>query len=199
MGAPVQPVVRFACPDCGKKSKAPARMAGKKGRCTGCQATIRIPPLKEAAADTERPRTRSRRPRSSREARQRRPREHREAARRPRERRETNEDASCRECGVDLMPGLEVCRRCTRAWSGWYGVGGVLLGIPLAVVGFVFAFASAKATGFAIMVLWMVAALGVVATIAGGVDLVRALVAKTAGRPDPKPVGMGWVMGQLGM
>ena len=35
--------IRFACP-CGKRVKMPARYAGRRGKCPGCGASIRIPP-----------------------------------------------------------------------------------------------------------------------------------------------------------
>ena len=35
--------IRITCSDCGKTLKVPERLAGKKGRCPGCQAVVSIP------------------------------------------------------------------------------------------------------------------------------------------------------------
>ena len=36
-------VIEFPCPECGAQIKAPENLAGKTGRCPGCQASVRIP------------------------------------------------------------------------------------------------------------------------------------------------------------
>jgi hypothetical protein len=106
----------------------------------------------------------------------------------------SDEGPHCSGCGVPLMPGLETCRRCTRAWSGWYGLGAMVLGAPLGVIGGMFAFATSKGSGIAVVAVWMIGALGLVAFVAGAIDLARALFAKAQGKPDPRPLAVGWVL-----
>jgi biopolymer transport protein ExbD len=52
--------IRFACPDCGKKLKAPEEYVGRQVQCTGCGTVQDVPELAGAAATHESPLRRAR-------------------------------------------------------------------------------------------------------------------------------------------
>lgn len=108
-------------------------------------------------------------------------------------------DARCLDCGKEIYDG-DQCGACARKlWTGWVGLIFLGLGIPLAAVGFAFAYSMAKASGFAIYLLWMIGGLGLVAAPAGLIDLVRALRARARGERDPRPWATKWIMNQLNL
>jgi hypothetical protein len=51
------PVVKFTCPLCGRKYATKPELAGKKIRCTGCGAGVRVPASSEDVSSTERSRS----------------------------------------------------------------------------------------------------------------------------------------------
>jgi len=116
-------------------------------------------------------------------------------------RAEAEPAARCEECGQGLRAGLERCGGCgprpTPLRLLLRSLVFVALGLPLAVVGGVGAFAASKLMGVAVVAVWLGFALGVVATLAGGLDLVQALLSLATGDRIARPVATRWLLEQL--
>jgi hypothetical protein len=102
----------------------------------------------------------------------------------------------CNGCGDRCRAGMRYCIRCTRPTVRRLVVVSaafLVLGAPVAaVVGAINVAAAQNGSGLALM--WMVAGLGGVAVVAGGIDLVRALIAHSAGEEEVKPFATQWVL-----
>lgn len=103
----------------------------------------------------------------------------------------------CEECGKRLVPGLTRCGACgprpTPVRLALPALLSLVLGVPCTLLGALFLAGGVQA-GLSGGLFTILLTLGLTATVGGGVDLGRALLALTRGQELCRPLGLRWVL-----
>ncbi len=110
-------------------------------------------------------------------------------------------ESACEECGKKLVPGLTRCGACgpppTPGRLVLVALVALALGLPALGVGGVLTLAAAK-NGAYVGIFTVALVLGLLATLGGAVDLVRALLALGRGDERCYSLGVLWVARAFG-